>query len=990
MSLGTRYYVRVYSSDLGGNRSRAKGGSFVTLRETRTFPPVHVEGPAPLEIRDTEVLIFWRSDEASVGVVNYGIDSTLTETSDSTDLVRDHRVRLKGLAIGTRHFFRVASIGAGGLKRESPIRAFRTATVVPPIRLLGRPVVLARSVDRIDVGWKTNVTGTSIVRFGETALEDSVVSEDLVRDHRVSVVGLPPGTVFQVQVASEDPAGIRISSKIFEGGTRVSRDDLLPKITFPSVVLNRTDTQAQVVWGTNESSDSQVEYGNSSDPDSLVNLITDDELVVRHNMTLVGLDPGSIVYYRVGSTDTEGNGPTLGDILSFRLRALPDSTNPIVTGGPVVQSGIVRWFTDEPADRTVVYGTTSDPDSLVQELTFADFDRTHRVPILGLAPGTYFFRAGNTDASGNQSLTDIRSFSISADRDTIPPGMRAVAVLNVTSTTATIGWRTTEPADSRISWGLTTDYTEDVQREDPVRVHVERITDLLPDTLYHFKVGSGDFEGNVSTTDPAGTDQISRDYTFKTLKADSDLELEFIAGPLIEFKDIVAIATWTTNRLANSKVIYGTPETFNTADEEVVERPEFVRDHVVRVTNLVPGTEYFFRASSSDGVKTAVSVDPTLRTKPGQGQGLQPPGGDGSFVTSTTADVTFPVILDGPTVIASTASSITVEWETDERSDSEVASGVDDLDAMTVDENDVTKHCVVVTNLSPGASYQFQVGSTDVVGNGSTKSRTGIAKTATDIDLTAPVITESPSLSYRSDRTVTIVWKTDEASNSTVEYGTSASDLDLTFTDPDPETEHSVVLTNLTAGTTYFYRVGSTDPSNNGPTHEDAEFDTDSSPDLTAPGITDTKFLFATDSTATVTWTTDEAANSAVQYGTDQTLALTAGSSDNVLSHRVTLTELTPGESYFFKVESIDLNDNKAGPEPAEALSFTTLSEPDQTAPAPPASVSAQTSGGKAVVTWTGSADVDVIGYDVSRSEDGGSFEAVDGREAVRRFDDDL
>ena len=240
LSLGTRYFVRVYSSDLGGNRSRAKGGSFNTLREIRTFPPVHVEGPAPLEIRDTEVLIFWRSDEASVGVVNYGIDSTLTETSDSTDLVRDHRVRLKGLATGTRHFFRVASVGAGGLKRESPIRAFRTATVVPPIRLLGRPVVLARSVDRIDVGWKTNVTGTSIVRFGETALEDSVASEDLVRDHRVSVVGLPPGTVFHLQVASEDPAGIRISSETFEGRTRVSRDDLLPKITFPSVVLNRT------------------------------------------------------------------------------------------------------------------------------------------------------------------------------------------------------------------------------------------------------------------------------------------------------------------------------------------------------------------------------------------------------------------------------------------------------------------------------------------------------------------------------------------------------------------------------------------------------------------------------------------------------------------------------------------------------------------------------------------------------------------------------
>src|SRR5262249_58313029 len=60
-----------------------------------------------------------------------------------------------------------------------------------------------------------------------------------------------------------------------------------------------------------------------------------------------------------------------------------------------------------------------------------------------------------------------------------------------------------------------------------------------------------------------------------------------------------------------------------------------------------------------------------------------------------------------------------------------------------------------------------------------------------------------------------IQWTTDEPSNSHVDYGTSAGSLSLSLETSTLTTSHSVTLTALASGTTYFYRVSSTDDVNN-------------------------------------------------------------------------------------------------------------------------------------------------------------------------------
>ena len=190
-------------------------------------------------------------------------------------------------------------------------------------------------------------------------------------------------------------------------------------------------------------------------------------------------------------------------------------------------------------------------------------------------------------------------------------------------------------------------------------------------------------------------------------------------------------------------------------------------------------------------------------------------------------------------------------------------------------------------------------------------------------DTTAPAISAVTATVDGTDATVT--WTTDESATSEVAYGTSASDLSSSVSGATG-TSHSVDLTGLNAGTTYYYRVTSADSAGNTTTSPDTgsapgTFEVAAPSDTTAPDITD---VAATGSgaTAEVTWTTDETSDSTVEYGTTTTLGSTA-SGPSGTSHSVELTGLTPNTRYYYRVTSVDAAGNTAtspstGSAPAE------------------------------------------------------------------------
>ena len=83
-------------------------------------------------------------------------------------------------------------------------------------------------------------------------------------------------------------------------------------------------------------------------------------------------------------------------------------------------------------------------------------------------------------------------------------------------------------------------------------------------------------------------------------------------------------------------------------------------------------------------------------------------------------------------------------------------------------------------------------------------------------------------------------------------------------------------------------------------------------PDTTPPVISAELSSNITASTATITWTTDEASNSVVEYGLTTSYGSTASNATNVTSHNVGLSSLTANTLYHYRVKSTDGAGNTA------------------------------------------------------------------------------
>ena len=217
-------------------------------------------------------------------------------------------------------------------------------------------------------------------------------------------------------------------------------------------------------------------------------------------------------------------------------------------------------------------------------------------------------------------------------------------------------------------------------------------------------------------------------------------------------------------------------------------------------------------------------------------------------------------------------------------------------------------------------------------------------------DTTPPVISGVGAGSVSSSG-ATVSWTTDEASDSMVEYGTTNAYGSSTTPDPALVLAHSQVLSGLAPSTTYHYRVDSRDAAGNLATSPDATFTTAAPPDTTPPAITNVGSGSVTASGATVTWTTDEPADSQVEYGTTTSYGLaTTRDVTMVLAHSQTLTGLAPATPYHFRVKSRDAAGNLAT---SADSTFTTDGVPDTTPPVISGAGAGSITSSSATVTWT-------------------------------------
>ena len=175
-------------------------------------------------------------------------------------------------------------------------------------------------------------------------------------------------------------------------------------------------------------------------------------------------------------------------------------------------------------------------------------------------------------------------------------------------------------------------------------------------------------------------------------------------------------------------------------------------------------------------------------------------------------------------------------------------------------------------------------------------------------DITPPTISGVAAASITTSGT-TINWTTNEASDSQVEYGTTSNYGSYSALNSSLMTNHSVGLTGLSAGTTYYFRVRSRDASGNLAISTGFSLTTQAAvQSLTVSNVLVTNVVSRQ---ATIKWTSNLPSTSQVEFGTSIRLgSLSALTSTLVTSHAVTLKNLKAGRTYYYRVRSKDAKGN--------------------------------------------------------------------------------
>ena len=165
-------------------------------------------------------------------------------------------------------------------------------------------------------------------------------------------------------------------------------------------------------------------------------------------------------------------------------------------------------------------------------------------------------------------------------------------------------------------------------------------------------------------------------------------------------------------------------------------------------------------------------------------------------------------------------------------------------------------------------------------------------------------------------------WRTDELTDTQVEYAggldLAASELTIRVTFPAAGTDHGVTLTNLSASTTYSFRVGARDVAGNPRSYSEIRtFTTKASSDLIPPDFVGTVTTSErTSNTITLVYRTDEPTNTVVEYGTVDYRFGRIERGSLVLSRNVTVTGLTPETNYRFRITCLDQAGNGVTTDP--------------------------------------------------------------------------
>ncbi|MDB5204708.1 MAG: repeat-containing protein [Candidatus Taylorbacteria bacterium] len=619
----------------------------------------------------------------------------------------------------------------------------------------------------------------------------------------------------------------------------VTASDTTGPVISGAASLSLATHDATIVWTTDELSISTFEYGTTESYGSSATL--DATALLAHTAILTGLTPGTIYYYCIHAHDLANNATnSCGHIFTTASQSVVVDTTPpdvsLITVAPITTMGAtINFTTTEVGNARVEYGTTEGYGESANLDT--NLALTHAVVLSGLTANTlYHYRIITSDEFGNETITSDETFTtepiagqnvvsepapqvVVSPTDMTAPIISGIGTASLGITDVTLAWNTNELSISTLEYGTSQSYGSHATISGTALLaHTATLTGLTASSTYYYCIRATDLAGNTAnncpnffTTDPAV-------ITPPSTPADT-------TPPQISLITVAPITTsgatigWTTSELATSSIQYGTTASYGTT---VNLSGNASLSHSTILSSLSPDTTYHYRITSTDvSGNIGMSADEIFTTDALSQVEFQTQGQPAPQVAT--------VLISGIETTSISTSAVTIAWNTDLPSDSQVQYGnSENFGSVTALSSTLTtSHSVTITGLAPNTNYIFRVKSKPVGASVATVSTNEEFNTLNhSIPVVAPANIISVSSGGVTSTGATISWMTDKGATSQVEYGTDTTYGSSSINTETLVTSHSVSLSSLNSGTTYHYRLKSIDEVGNVTFSEDYTFTT--------------------------------------------------------------------------------------------------------------------------------------------------------------------
>lgn len=583
--------------------------------------------------------VTWDTDENSDSWVIFGTSQySLTGTVGQADSTRSHRVTVTGLLSNTTYFYKVMSRDATGNSSESSVSSFRTQAAVQSDT--------KAPTGSISINDNSQYTRSRYVYLNLYASDDRSSQGELqfrigegTSSFNISWGSWQQYTtrVQYMMSAGDGQRNIWVSYRDVAGNVSqaynatVILDTRAPGITGLQA-YNITTTSAVIAFNTNELAIGSVEYGTSSfslslvagdtsvssasassvEPSSVV--ITPNPIASRPGTTsfsiqISGLRTGTTYYYRAVAMDLAGN-VAASQVMSFTTQAPLPSDTKAPTGSLSINDNsqytrsryvyLNLYATDDRSSQSEIQFRVGEGLSSFN-INWGSWQQfTSRVQYqMSAGDGQRNIWVSYRDAAGNVSQAYVASIVL----DTRAPGISGLQAYNITTSSAVIGFATSEPAFASVEYGTSSFSLTAASGEpsvssasassvEPSSVIITpnpvaskpgntnfniQLNGLRSDTTYYFRAVAMDIAGNVAAsqvmsfrtgspvpTDTApptgslmindGTKYTRSRYVALTLNASDNVtqqsQLQFRAGEGVNASNV----SWGSWQQFNSKV----------------------------------------------------------------------------------------------------------------------------------------------------------------------------------------------------------------------------------------------------------------------------------------------------------------------------------------------------------------------------------------------------------------------------------------------------